>query len=206
MKRNKHFDKLFKQEFDKTYNINITTKDIFEENQLKRTNQISNKPYYKLTTIGLSLIFIILSVLIGIKYIHFNNNYNDFVFETVYFDETNNILNSEEIKEIKKYCDYGFLKNEARYSKIADDITLYVYEGRKSYINNKVMETQIIFIYVFDFDNEDCDIVINIDNQELVANKEARYGILKVFEKTEDKKMKFTLSYRNVTKECVLKY
>lgn len=204
MKPNKHFDQTLKKEFDKTYKADIRVQDIFEPDQLKPTKQLKTTSYYKWASVTLSLAFIVVSVFIGISC--FNNNYKDIKFETIYFNENNNILSLEEVNDIKSYCDYGFFKDKARYTEITDDITLYIYEGRKNYVKDSLMKIQNVYFYVFDFACEDCNIVINIDNQEKVANKEARYGILKVLEETDEQNIAFTLSYGNITKEGSLKY
>ncbi len=206
MKTNKHFDQTLKKEFDKTYKADISVQDIFEPDQLKPSKKLKTTSYYKWASITLSLVFIMVSVFIGIQYVHFNNNHNDFVFGTIYFNENNNILSSEEVNDIKNYCDYDFFKDKARYTEITDDITLYIYDGRKSYVKDSLMEIQNVYFYVFDFACEDCDVVIRIDNQEKVANKETRYGILKVLEETDEQNIAFTLSYDNITKEGSLKY
>ena len=122
MKKNKRFDEIFKNEFNKVYNSDITAKDIFEPGSLKPTKK---KIYWKYSMIMISLVVIIISVFIGIKSYNISN-YGDAIFEKVYFNETNNILTSEEVLDIKSYCDYGFLVDQARYTKL-DNILVFIF-------------------------------------------------------------------------------
>lgn len=202
MKKNKRFDEIFKNEFNKVYNSDITAKDIFEPGSLKPTKK---KIYWKYSMIMISLVVIIISVFIGIKSYNISN-YGDAIFEKVYFNETNNILTSEEVLDIKSYCDYGFLVDQARYTKLDNNLSLYIYEGKSSYEANEKMRTKDVYIYVFDIKDEDLNIVINIDEKDINASKEHRYGVLKVFEETDNQILEFSISYNNTTKKCKLNY
>ena len=202
MKKNKRFDEIFKNEFNKVYNSDITAKDIFEPGSLKPTKK---KTYWKYSTIMLSLAVIIISVFIGINHLKINY-YVEIDFEKVYFNENNNILTEEEILDIKSYCDYGFLVDQARYTKLDNNLSFYVYEGQKYYIDGNNHVIQNVYIYVFDIKDEDLNIVINIDGKDINASKEHRYGVLKVFEETDNQILEFSISYNNTTKKCKLNY
>ena len=68
------------------------------------------------------------------------------------------------------------------------------------------MRTKDVYIYVFDIKDEDLNIVINIDEKDINASKEHRYGVLKVFEETDNQILEFSISYNNTTKKCKLNY
>lgn len=201
MKKNKRFDEIFKNEFNKVYNSDITAKDIFEPGSLKPSKK---KTYWKYSTIMISLVVIIISVFIGIN--HFDNRYKEFTFEKVYFNETNNILTEGEINNLLEVCNYGLYRNKARYTKLDNNLSLYVYEGQKYYIDGNNHIVQNVYIYVFDIKDEDLNIVINIDEKDINASKEHRYGVLKVFEETDNQILEFSISYNNTTKKCKLNY
>ena len=193
--KDKQFKKLFKEEFNKQYNINLTTKDVFQPNDFK-TKRFNINNYWKYSSICSTCLLIISLVFIGylLKF-QIDLGYGASTFQTIYFTEDNNILTNEELDEIAVICDGGFKNKEAQYLVIDKDVTMYVYNGKMYVDVNGKLESQYVYIYVFDFQNNNRNIILNVGDSEYVVNKDNRYGILSSIDEDEKQEIIFTLTY-----------
>lgn len=206
--RTKEFKKQFKDEYQIAYNHNLTLKDIFQNNELKPKKRFNINNYWKYSSICSTCLLIISLVFIGIIFINGVNPINELGehnFEIINFTEDNNILTEEEIYEFKTVCDGGFYKDTAKYLKIDDEITMYVYVGLKSISNGNGLEYQNIYFYVFDFTNSNRNMIIDVNDQEIVVNKDNRSGILNSLESNEKQEILFTLTYSGESNKYLYK-
>ena len=192
--KNRKFEKFFNEEFNKKYNINLKTKDLFQETDFNPKSIINN--YWKYSSICSTCLLIISLVFIGyLLTFKLDLGYGESKFQNVNFTEENNILTEEEIIYFRELCDNGFYKDTAKYLELDNDITMYVYKG-KIYVDvNGKLKTNYIYFYFFTFNNSNRNIILNVDDNEYVVNKDNRYGILDIIDETKKQEIIFSLSY-----------
>ncbi len=196
--KTKEFKKQFKDEYQIAYNHNLTLNDIFQNNELKPKKRFNVNNYWKYSSICSTCLLILSLVFIGIIFINGGKPINELSvhnFKTINFTENNNILTEEELHEFNIICDGGFKKKSAKYLKIDNEITMYVYVGLKSITNSSELEYQNIYLYVFDFNNSNRNMIINVNDQEMVVNKDNRSGILDSLDGSKKQEILFNLTY-----------
>ena len=200
--KDREFKKLFKEEYQKTYNHNLTLNDIFQNGELKPKKRFDINKYWKYSSICSTCLLIICLVIIGMMVFKENNLYAH-TFQTITFTENNNILTEEEFYEFNLICDGGFKKKSAQYLKIDEEVTLYVYKGIIYKVINNKLEQMYSYFYVIDFNDSNRNILINVDNQEIVVNQDNRYGILDSINVNEKQEILFTLTYYGQSRKCL---
>ena len=79
--KDRKFEKLFKEEFNKQYNINLTTKDVFQPDDFK-TKRFNINNYWKYSSICSTSLLIVCLIIIGCLLIQLNpkSNFNNHKF------------------------------------------------------------------------------------------------------------------------------
>ena len=194
--KDRKFEKLFKEEFNKQYNINLTTKDVFQPDDFK-TKRFNINNYWKYSSICSTSLLIVCLIIIGCLLIQLNpkSNFNNHKFQTIYFTENNNVLTEDELDETILICDGGFFKDTAKYLVIDKDVIMYVFKGKMYVDVNGKFEPYCVYLYVFDFQSSNRNIILNVGTSEYVVNKDNRYGILSSIDEDEKQEIIFTLTY-----------
>lgn len=208
--RNRKFDQMFKEEFNKANANPLTLDDIFEKGTLKR--KTCNYKFWKYTSINLACLLVVCLVAISVLLVDNintkknqnlnNDSFEKHTFQDITFTEENNILTSSEIECALSICDVEFYMYDAKYLKINNDLTMYVYSG-DSTTNNNLDDLTNVYFYVFDFQNHNQNIIINIDENEIVVNKDNRFGVLDNIKESEKQEIAFTLTYYENSQKIV---
>lgn len=211
--RNRKFDQMFKEEFNKANANPLTLDDIFEKGTLKR--KTCNYKFWKYTSINLACLLVVCLVAISVLLVDNintkknqnlnNDSFEKHTFQDITFTEENNILTASEKEYAKSICDVEFDMLISKYLKINNDITMYVYSGdRREYVDDNLIYINVYF-YVFDFQNHNQNIIMNIDENEIVVNKDNRFGILDNIKESEKQEIAFTLTYYENSQKIVYK-
>lgn len=199
--RNKEFKQMFKKEFQEKYPNKLHTSDIFEEGQLKKkTFTYKNYCFWKYSSITSICLLLICFVFIGLlsNEAYSNNQKFDNVYlEEIMFDQGVDIITEEEYDDLKTICDGGIHSRRAKYFTIDDSLTLYVYKGVKNVVVNDKVIFENVYIYLFDFKDNNRNVILNVNNQEIVVNADSRYGILTSINENERQEIEFSLSYNS---------
>ncbi|MBQ8293569.1 MAG: hypothetical protein IJX78_07220 [Bacilli bacterium] len=192
----KSVQKLFKKEFPK---LDISVNDIFTDGMLKPKKRFDMNLYWKYSSICTTVLLIISLVFIGVIMSDQSIENNEYQFINdipVNFTEDNNVLSNEEIDELRKYCEYGFKYESAYLVEVDENVDLYIFEGKTYKLDGEGGHiNQTVYIYVFDYQEEDFNIIIRNNEFEAVVNKNNRYGILGIIDENEPTSIKFSLSY-----------
>ena len=72
---------------------------------------------------------------------------------------------------------------------------MYVFKGKMYVDVNGKFEPYCVYLYVFDFQSSNRNIILNVGTTEYVVNKDNRHGILSSIDEDEKQEIIFTLTY-----------
>ena len=201
----KNFEEMFKQEFNKTYNVDIQVTDFVPQNQLKTKKQVSISLKY--ATVFTICLLAISTCILGIG--TFKKNDDDTFlssdFKYINIKDDSKILKEENLQQIVDMCTGTFYRNNAYYIDITSDISLYVYKGTsRDFFVDSSAETKVehnnIYFYVFVFENENDTFELLIENKVFKISSENNFGLLGSVKQNSDITIDFDIVYNSHAK------
>lgn len=200
----KNFEEMFKQEFNKTYNVDIQVTDFVPQNQLKTKKQVSIS--WKYATVFTICLLAISTCILGIG--TFKTNDDTFLssdFKYINIKDDSKILKDEDFDQIFEICTGTFYRNSAYYIDITSDISLYVYKGtsRDLFVDSaegSKVEHNNIYFYVFVFENENDTFELLIENKVFKISSENNFGLLGAVNQNSDITIDFDIVYNSHAK------
>lgn len=201
----KKFEDIFKQEFNKTYDLDIKVNDFIPQDKLKSKKQVSIS--WKYATVFTIFLLAFSTCILGIGLFKTNNSvFIDNTFEYISVEDDSNILRDKDINQIMEVCTGTFYRNNAYYVDITKDISLYVYKGTSkdffvdSSVSNELLYKNIYF-YVFVFENEEDSFELLIDDKVIKINSDNNFGLLGSINQNNEISIDFDIVYNNQAKE-----
>lgn len=200
----KNFEEMFKQEFNKTYDLDIKVNDFIPQDKLKSKKQVSIS--WKYATVFTIFLLTISTCILGIGMFKTNNTlFIDNTFKYINIEDESKILKEENLKLIVKLCTGEFYRKNAYYIDITSDISLYVYKGTsKNFFVDSSNETQVehnnIYFYVFIFENEADVFELLIDDKVYKISRDNNFGLLGSINSNTEVNIDFDIVYNSHAK------
>ena len=200
----KNFEEMFKQEFNKTYDLDIKVNDFIPQDKLKSKKQVSIS--WKYATVFTIFLLTISTCILGIgMFINKDRTFLSSDFEYINIEDDSNILEDEDILEMMRMCNGTFYRNNAYYIDITSDISLYVYKGTAKDLfvdssDGSKIERQNIYFYVFILENETDVFELLIDDKVYKISSENNFGLLGAVNQNSDITIDFDIVYNSHAK------
>ena len=199
-----NFEDIFKQEFNKTYDLDIKVNDFIPQDKLKSKKQVSIS--WKYATVFTIFLLTISTCILGIgMFINKDRTFLSSDFEYINIEDDSNILKDENLNQIFEICTGEFYRKNAYYIDITSDISLYVYKGTsKNFFADSSTETQVerqnIYFYVFIFENETDVFELLIDDKVYKISSENNFGLLGLINGSTEVNIDFDIVYNSRAK------
>ena len=200
-----NFEDIFKQEFNKTYDLDIKVNDFIPQDKLKSKKQVSIS--WKYATVFTIFLLTISTCILGIGMFKTNNTlFIDNTFKYINIEDDSNILKEENLHQIFKICTGEFYRENAYYIDITSDISLYVYKGTsKNFFVDSSAETQVEhknnYFYVFIFENETDVFELLIDDKVYKISRDNNFGLLGSLNVNTEVNIDFDIVYNSHAKK-----
>ena len=202
--KKKNFEDIFKQEFNKTYDLDIKVNDFIPQDKLKSKKQVSIS--WKYATVFTIFLLTISTCILGIGMFKTNNTlFIDNTFKYINIEDESKILKDEDILQMVELCNGILYRKNAYYIDITSDISLYVYKGTsKNFFTDSSTETQVerqnIYFYVFILENETDVFELLIDDKVYKISRDNNFGLLGLIKENTEVNIDFDIVYNSRAK------
>jgi hypothetical protein len=199
-----NFEDIFKQEFNKTYDLDIKVNDFIPQDKLKSKKQVSIS--WKYATVFTIFLLTISTCILGIGMFKTNNTlFIDNTFKYINIEDESKILKDEDILQMVRMCNGILYRENAYYIDITSDISLYVYKGTVKDLfvdssDGSKIEYKNIYFYVFIFENEADVFELLIDDKVYKISKDNNLGLLGSLNVNTEVNIDFDIVYNSHAK------
>lgn len=202
--KKKNFEDIFKQEFNKTYDLDIKVNDFIPQDKLKSKKQVSIS--WKYATVFTIFLLTISTCILGIgMFINKDRTFLSSDFEYINIEDESKILKEENILQMMRMCNGVLHRKNAYYIDITSDISLYVYKGTAKDLfvdssSGSKIEHQNIYFYVFILENETDVFELLIDDKVYKISKDNNFGLLGSINGNTEVNIDFDIVYNSHAK------